>query len=56
MLVKELVLGYDRRMRATASGAELERIRAALKPVKQLCGNTAVAKFGPVAFKAVRSR
>ena len=56
MLVKELVLGYDRHMRATASGAELARIRAALKPVKQLCGNTAVAKFGPVAYKAVRSR
>jgi hypothetical protein len=55
MLVKKLVLGYDRHMRATASEAKLERIRAALKPVRQLYGNTA-AKFGPVAYKAVRSR
>ena len=56
MLVKELVLGYDRHMRATASVAELERIRAAPKPVRELYGNTAAAKFGPVAYKAVRTK
>src|SRR5690349_8908522 len=55
MLVKELILAYDRYMRAAASEAELERIRGALKPVRQLYGNTAAAKFGPVAYKAVRS-
>lgn len=33
---------------------ELDNLTAALEPVKRLCGETAVASFGPLALRAVR--
>src|SRR5262249_37735140 len=35
---------------------QLERVRLALKPVRELYGHTAVKDFGPRALKAVRER
>jgi site-specific recombinase XerD len=42
---------YQRDGRPTA---EIERIRRALRPVRQLYGSTAAQRFGPLAFKTVR--
>jgi integrase len=56
MLVKELILGYYGHAVATRQEGEAEKIKAALRPVRDLYGETLAAKFGPVAFKAIRLR
>jgi integrase len=54
LLTKELVLGYYTHAAATMPGVEVEKVRTALKSVRELYGETLAAKFGPVAFQAVR--
>lgn len=60
--VNELILGYWRRCQEhyrKADGtpsSELDLVRLALRPLKQLYGRTPGAKFGPLALKAVRQR
>jgi integrase len=56
MLVKELILGYYGHAVATMRSGEAEKIKSALRPVRELYGETAAARFGPVAFKAVRHK
>jgi integrase len=58
--VNELILafwghaeGYYRRDDGTPA-AELENLRLALRPLKQLYGGTPASEFGPLALKAVR--
>ncbi len=55
-LVKELVIGYFGQCAATLPDVELDKIKYALKPVRELYGETPATKFGPVAFQAVRQK
>jgi integrase len=55
MLVKELILGYHGHLVATMPD-EVSRAKLALKPVRDMYGNTPADKFGPVAFQAVRQK
>src|SRR5262249_37888939 len=52
MLVKELVLGYYSHLSPTLAEVEVDKLRRALKPVRELFGETRAAEFGPVRFKA----
>jgi integrase len=60
--VNELMLAFLRhaeqhyRRADGTSTNELNEIKAALKPLKELYGTTAVAEFGPLRLKAVRQR
>jgi integrase len=47
-------VNYARSYYGDGKSSELHRIRAALKPVKQLYANSSAADFGPQQFKAVR--
>lgn len=55
-LVKEIILGYYTSICATIPEVEVEKIKAALRPVREMYGNTPAASFGPVAFQAVRKK
>jgi integrase len=55
-LMKELILGYFGHCVATLPDVEVYKIKLALKPVRELYGETPARDFGPVAFKAVRQR
>jgi hypothetical protein len=53
MLVKELILGYHSHLAAT--NREIgDKVKQALGIVRQMYGETPAARFGPVAFKAIR--
>jgi hypothetical protein len=56
ILVKELILGYWSHVEATLPEVEAVKVKLALKPVREMYGDIPAAKFGPVAFKAVRTR
>jgi integrase len=53
VLVKELVLGYHAYLVGTLPAID-DKIRLALRAVRELYGETPAAKFGPAAFKAFR--
>ncbi len=55
-LVKELVLGYWSYIAPIMPDVEGDKIRLALKPVRELFGDTKASEFGPVRYKAVRTR
>ncbi len=55
MLVKELALGYHAFVSAEMPD-EVNRVKLALRTVRELYGETPAAKFGPVAYQAVRAR
>jgi integrase len=55
-LVKELIHGHLAHCAGTKSAEEVRQIKLALRPVRELYGNTPAADFGPIAFKAVRQR
>src|SRR5262245_54011894 len=55
LLTKELVHGYLGHCVATLPDVEVEKVKTALRPVRQMYGDKPASKFGPVAFKAVRS-
>jgi integrase len=54
LLTKELISGYQQFAVGSMPAVEVEKIRAALTPVRKLYGETPAAEFGPVAFQAVR--
>jgi hypothetical protein len=54
LLTKELISGYHQFVAASMPAVEVEKIRAALKTVREMYGETPAAQFGPVAFQAVR--
>jgi integrase len=55
MLVKELILGYWGHVAATTpSESEHAKVRASLKVLRELYGETKVSAFSSLAFKAVR--
>jgi integrase len=56
--VTEVILAFDKyaEERYPASGRELENYRLALRPLRDLYGETAVSSFGPKSLKAVRQR
>jgi integrase len=54
LLTKQLILGYYGHVVATVSDEEVEKVKIALKPVREMYGEIPAAKFGPVAFQAVR--
>jgi integrase len=51
--MKELIAGYHSYLVGTQPEID-DKIRLALKAVRELYGETPAAKFGPVAFKAIR--
>ena len=53
-LVKDLVLGFYGHCVATLPDVEVDKVKYALRPVRELYGETPAAKFGPVAYQAVR--
>src|SRR5689334_1835211 len=53
LLVKELVNGYRAYCIANLSDYEIDKLKYALKPVRDMYGDTPASKFGPVAFQAV---
>ncbi len=53
LLVKELVIGYHSHLHSTIVKVD-DKYRLALKAARELYGNTPAAKFGSVAFKAIR--
>jgi integrase len=56
MLLKELILGYVSYLAPTLPGVEVEKLKRALKPVRELFGETVASGFGPVRYKAVRAK
>jgi integrase len=56
MLIKELILGYFGYLSPTLPKVEADKLRRALRPVRDLFGETVVSEFGPVRFKAVRTK
>lgn len=60
--INELILGYWRRCQhhyRKSDGmpsSELNLVRVAMRPLKNLYGRTSAANFGPLALKAVRQR
>jgi integrase len=55
-LVKELILGYYNHCVATMPAVEVEKVTLAMKPVRSMYGLQPSSLFGPVAFKAIRSK
>jgi integrase len=55
LLVKELILGYHSHLSAT-SPELADKIKQALRAVRDLYGETRASGFGPIAFKALRLR
>ena len=55
-LVKELVLGFYGYCVSTMRDVEVDKVKAALRPVREMYGETKVSAFNPVAFKAVRKK
>jgi integrase len=56
LLVKELILGFYSHLAPTLPEVEVDKLRRALRPVRELFGETRAAEFGPVRFKAVRAK
>jgi integrase len=56
LLTKELIRGYYTYAAETMLDVEVEKVKAALRPVREMYGETPAAKFGPVAFQAVRKK
>jgi integrase len=56
ILVKELIHGYWSHIAATLPDVEAAKVKLALGPVRQMYGEARAADFGPVAFKAVRTK
>jgi integrase len=54
--IKELVGGYWAYMTPNLPKVEIDKLRRALKPVRELFGETLARDFGPVRFKAVRAK
>jgi integrase len=55
-LIKELISGYFAHCVATKSAGEVRQIKYALRPVRELYGDTKATDFGPAAYKACRQR
>jgi integrase len=55
LLVKELVLGYYSHLSPTLPEVEEDKLKRALRPVRELFGETKASEFGPIRFKAVRA-
>jgi len=55
LLVKELILGYYSHLAAT-NPEIADKVKQALKAVREMYGETKASAFGPVAFKAIRLR
>jgi integrase len=55
-LVKELLLAYLQHCQATMQAVEVEKIKAALRPVREMYGETPVREFDAVPFEAMRLR
>jgi hypothetical protein len=53
LLVKELILGYHSHLAETSPDL-VDKVVQALRAVREMYGETEAAKFGPVAFKAIR--
>jgi integrase len=53
LLVKELILGYHGHLAAT-SPEIADKVKQALRIVREMYGATPAARFGPIAFKAIR--
>jgi integrase len=54
MLMKQLILGYYGHISPTLPAVEIDKLKRALKPVRELFGDTPAAAFGPIRYKAVR--
>jgi integrase len=55
-LIKELVHGFFAHCAGTMSDGAVKQVKYALRPVRELYGETPAADFGSIAFKAVRQR
>jgi hypothetical protein len=55
MRLKELILGYYGHVAPTLPEVEVDKLKRALKPVRELFGKIRASKFGPVQYKAVRA-
>ena len=55
LLVKELILGYHSHLAETSPDVA-DKVVQALRIVREMYGETEAAKFGPIAFKAIRLR
>jgi integrase len=55
MLLKELVNGYRASVVPNLPDVEVDKLSRALKPVRDMFGETNASEFGPVRFKAVRA-
>src|SRR5262245_35378037 len=53
-LVKEVIHSFWGHIIASRSDLEAEKVRWALKPAREMYGETPAAKFGPRAFRAIR--
>ena len=54
-LMKEVILGYYGHCVATKPEVEVVKVKAALKPVRELYGDTKASAFNAVSFAAVRN-
>jgi integrase len=53
---KELIHGYYQFAAGSMPDVEVDKVQAALKPVREMYGETPAAEFEPVAFQAVRKK
>lgn len=56
LLMKELIAGYYGHCVATLHELEVSKVELAVRPVREMYGDIPAAKFGPVAFQAVRQK
>src|SRR5207244_507596 len=56
LLMKELIAGYWSYMYPRLPEVEVNKLRLALRPAKEMYAEIPTAKFGPVQFKAIRQK
>ncbi|MGP0062106.1 MAG: tyrosine-type recombinase/integrase [Isosphaeraceae bacterium] len=56
LLLKEVILGYYNHTLASRPRVEVEKIKLALKPLRELCGESQASAFNAVAYQAIRAK
>jgi integrase len=56
LLIKEVIAGYYGHAFSTMRDPEVEKVKAALRPVRELYGETKASEFGPIAYRVLRQK
>jgi integrase len=55
-LVKEVINGYYTYAASTMRDVEVEKVKVAMRPVRELYGETRAAELGPIAYRVLRQK